>query len=390
MSWLIDHVRLIPDGSREIEDGAVLIEQEKIAGIFGRCLAENWKRENSAALVWNGQGLKCTPGLIDVHIHGAAGHDLITGSQEALDAISANLIADGCTAFMASLTVLSHAETLALMDRFAAARKPDHAQWLGIHMEGPYLNPQYKALMDERWLRDPDLHELREMINHARGQLKIMTVAPERQGMEQFIAAAAAQGLTIMIGHTAADSLTVSRSRQAGALGFTHLYNAMSQHLHRKPGTVTGAFLEDGMLAELICDGFHVDTEVVKMTYKIMGSRRLALITDAMPGKGMPDGDLVFSGLNCRKQGTRVTVIETGRRAGSAFALPDAIRFIQSATGCRDTDIVQMACVNPAQIAQAGAVKGRLLTGYDADLSLFDEDWNCRGAVVKGVWKFRK
>jgi N-acetylglucosamine-6-phosphate deacetylase len=401
LNCLIDHVNVIPDGSGEIADGAVLIDGEKIAAVFTRHDAENWKKEHAAgrtgeqpannceAAIWDGHGLKCTPGLIDIHIHGAAGYDLISGSQEALEEVSANLAADGCTAFVASLTVLGHKETLAVLDAYAAARQPAGAQLLGVHMEGPYLNPRYKALMDERYLRDPDLGELKEMIDHAGGRLKIMTVAPERQGMEAFIAAAAAQGITIMIGHTAADSRTVHRAREAGALGFTHLYNAMSQHLHREPGTVTGAFLQTEMLAELMCDGFHVDPDVVKMTYNVMGARRLVLITDAMLGKGMPDGDFTFSGLKCRKQGTRVTVIETGRRAGSAFALPDAIRFLQTLTGCRDADIVHMACVNPARLARAGA-KGRLAKGYDADIGLFDKDWNCRGTIVKGQWKFRK
>ncbi len=144
------------------------------------------------------------------------------------------------------------------------------------------------------------------------------------------------------------------------------------------------------MKAELIADGFHVDPEVVRMTWKHFGPQRLVLITDAMLGKGMPDGDFEFSGLHCRKHGQHVQVVETGRRAGSAIGMNDAVRMMGEMCGCTPCELVQMACVNPASLAQAGNRKGRLAAGMDADLALFDQQWQCCATMVEGRWVYHR
>ena len=117
---------------------------------------------------------------------------------------------------------------------------------------------------------------------------------------------------------------------------------------------------------------------------------KLVLITDAMLGKGMPDGDFEFSGLHCRKHGQHVQVVETGRRAGSAIGMNDAVRMMGEMCGCTPCELVQMACVNPASLAQAGNRKGRLAAGMDADLALFDKQWQCRATMVEGRWVYRR
>ena len=387
MKTLIHNAHVIADGFREIPCGAVLVEEGKIAALMPEA---DWSAQaENADEVIDAEGLMLTPGLIDIHIHGAAGEDLISGKAEAAEAVSRNVAMDGGTAFMASLTVVSHERLLEILRGLASVADLPGAAMLGIHSEGPYLSPDYKALMDERYLRDPSLKELRDMVEAAQGRLKVMTVAPERAGMDGFIQAAVQAGITVMVGHTNATSADVHRASLAGAAGFTHLYNAMSQHLHRDPGTVTGAFLEEGMKAELIADGFHVDPEVVRMTWKHFGSQRLVLITDAMLGKGMPDGDFEFSGLHCRKHGQHVQVVETGRRAGSAIGMNDAVRMMGEMCGCTPCELVQMACVNPASLAQVGNRKGRLAAGMDADLALFDKQWQCRGTLVEGRWVYR-
>lgn len=388
MKTLIHHACVIADGYREIACGGVLVENGRILALFEE--SEFSARVQEDCEIIDAQGGMLTPGFIDIHIHGAAGEDLISGKAEAAEAVSRNVAADGCTAFMASLTVVSHAQLLEILSGLAQVKSLPGAAMLGIHSEGPYLSPDYKALMDDRYLRDPSLKELQEMLQAAAGRLKIMTVAPERQGMESFIQAAVQSGMTVMVGHTAATSRDVHRASLAGAAGFTHLYNAMSQHLHRDPGTVTGAFLEEGMKAELIADGFHVDPEIVRMTWKHMGAQRLVLITDAMLGKGMPDGDFQFSGLHCRKQGQHVRVVETGRRAGSAIGMNDAVRMMEQMCGCTPRELVQMACVNPAALAQVSDHKGALAAGMDADLALFDKNWQCQRTMVEGNWVFQR
>ena len=382
MKTLIHHAHVICDGFREIEEGAVYIED----GVIRRILDEDQITDylDKADEVVDAEGAYCTPGLIDIHIHGAAGADLIDGSAESVAVVSRNLAQDGCTGFMASLTVISHQRMLQVLKGLSEAEEMPGAQLLGIHSEGPYLSKQYKALMNETWLRDPDITELHEMIRASKGKLKIMTVAPELKGMEEFIQEAVENRITVMVGHTAATIKDVHKAALCGASGFTHLYNAMSQHLHRDPGTVTGAFNETGMLAELIADGFHVDPDVVRITWKHFKAHRLVLITDAMLGKGMPDGDYEFSGLKCRKKGNHVRVIETGRRAGSAISINEAVRSMREMCGCTPCELVQMACVNPAVLAQVSDHKGKLTPGMDADLALFDQDFNCLRTMVNG------
>ncbi len=325
------------------------------------------------------------PGFIDVHIHGARNRDLIEGSQEALDGVAYNVVKDGCTSFMASLTVVSHEEMLAILQRYATLQQPRKgANFLGIHEEGPYLSKEYKALMDERYLRDPCIEEYKEMQEACNHKIKIMSVAPERDGMKEFIKHVSGDNVSVMMGHTNANAQEVHEAVQAGAIGFTHLYNAMSQHMHRSPGCVSGAMIEEDTLAELICDGFHVDKDVVLATYKTFQAKRLVLITDAMLGKGAEDGFYTFSNLKCKKEGIHVRVVDTGRIAGSAFGMIDAVRFMKEVCNCTMQEIVRMACMNPAKIAQVEKDKGTLEIGKDADLCIVSKDLDVHYTFVGG------
>ena len=237
--------------------------------------------------------------------------------------------------------------------------------------------------MDERYLRDPSINELSEMIQAAGDKLVSMTIAPELNGMEGFIKALKQHNITTMIGHSAANAQQVLKALSYGADGFTHLYNANSQHLHREPGVVTGAFLDDNSFCELICDGFHIADDVIRMTYKYLTSKRIVIITDAMLGKGMPDGEFVFSNLLCQKEKTHVWVKETGRRAGSAFGMIDAVNYLIATVGCNLNDIVQMTAVNPAILIKA-TNKGRLYPNMDADLCVLDKDNQVKATFVRG------
>lgn len=380
MRKIIYNGTLIIDGSSSIENGFILTEDGLIREI-GICPPP--ELENTEYI--DAKGNYILPGFIDIHIHGSMGKDFIEGTQESVDAAAGNVVADGCTAFMASLTVLSHEEMLKVLDGFREVTQPEHgAHFLGVHEEGPYLSEKYNALMDLRYLRDPSIPEMQEMIRHSGNRIKIMTVAPERDGMEEVITYLTEQGITVMMGHTAATAEDIHRAVQAGAKGFTHLYNAMSQHLHREPGCVTGAFIEQETFAELICDGFHVNKHVVMATYQAFTPKRLVLITDAMLGKGMPDGDYTFSGLNCRKSGKHVRVKETGRIAGSAFGMNDAVRFIKETCHATMNDIVQMACVNPSILAKVDSCKGTLTVGKDADIVILNEDIWIKQVFVSG------
>ena len=380
MKKIIHNGTLIIDGSSRIENGYIILNEGKIEEI-----GEGPAPFDESAESIDAQGNYILPGFIDIHLHGAMGKDFIEGTQESINAAAANVIKDGCTSFMASLTVLSHEDMLDTLKGFSKVTQPENgAHFLGVHEEGPYLSEKYHALMDLRYLRDPSIEEMKEMIAHSGSRIKIMTVAPERAGMEEFISYLKDTGITVMIGHSDAKPEDVRMAVKNGASGFTHLYNAMSQHLHREPGVVTGAMIETDTYAELICDGFHVNKNVVIATYQMFTPKRLVLITDAMLGKGMPDGDYTFSGLSCYKEGKHVRVKETGRIAGSAFGMNDAVRFVKEVCHSSMNDIVQMACVNPSVLAQVSHTKGTLSSGKDADIIIIDEAVNIRNVFVAG------
>ena len=370
---------IVPDGKTQFK-GSILVENGKIKAFYH----DGTELPESDGIV-EGDGNYLLPGMIDIHLHGSYGYDFIRDPQTSINEVAKGLIKEGTTSFMASLTVVSHEELCTLLNEYRLAEQPKNAaQFLGVHSEGPYLSKEYKALMDDTYLRDPDLNELDEMVKASGGCLKIMTIAPERKGMEEFIKEAVTQKIVLMIGHTATSCEDAEKALDLGVTGFTHLYNAMTQHQHRAPGAVTAAILHPEAYCELIVDGFHTHPQTVKSTWKIMGPEQIVLITDAMLGKGMADGEYEFSLLKCRKTGNTVQVIETGRIAGSCITMIDAIKTMKQYTNCTIMDLVQMACINPAKVAKVFDTKGSLEIGKDADIIILDENLDLKYTMVQG------
>ncbi len=386
MITILKNATLIIDGQDKIDKANMVIKD----GLIHEFSSVDVTLKYPTATQIDLEGHYILPGFIDTHIHGANNHDSVDGQQASIDAISYNVIKDGCTAFLASFTVISHNEMLDVLRRYRDITQPQNgAIFLGIHEEGPYLSKEYKALMDERYLRDPSTCELDEMIEASNNKIVSMTIAPELDGMAVFIDHLKEKGITVMIGHSGAKSQDVAMALAHGADGFTHLYNANSQHLHRDPGVVTGAFLDNDSYCELICDGYHIHDDVIKMSYKYLGPNRIVIITDAMLAKGMPDGEYVFSNLSCQKKGTHVWVSATGRRAGSAFGMIDAVKYLLKTVNCSLNDIVQMACVNPARLAKANN-KGKLKIDMDADLCVLDKNMDVKMTIVGGQIVYQK
>lgn len=330
-------------------------------------------------------GCYLMPGMIDVHIHGSYGYDFIKDPQTSVDEVAKGLYKEGTTAFLASLTVISHKELCSLLEEYAdVISKPGQSRFLGVHSEGPFLAKEYKALMDDHYLRPFKRSEFAEMISKAKGKLKTMTIAPELPNFDDILDLANENQVKLMIGHSAATCDEAISAIEKGCSGYTHLYNAMSQHTHRDPGIVTAALLTGDGYAELICDGFHIDRKVIKVTYDKLGSDKIVLITDAMLGKGMGDGEYVFSKLNCRKVGNTVRVIDTGRIAGSAITQLDAIKNMREFTGCSISDLAKMSSLNPARLLGIDHRYGSIGVHKAADLIVLDEDLSLKYTFIDG------
>lgn len=382
MKTLLHSVTLYPDESRCLQ-GGLLFENGKIIQLLSQSECDTYRNKQGIELI-DGQHHLVMPGLIDLHLHGSYGYDFIRDPEISIHEVARRLPEEGTTAFLSSLTVISHSDCVQLLKQYSqVSTQENEAAWLGVHMEGPYLSQEFKALMDERYLRNYDSKEMEEMVEVAQGKLKSMTYAPERKGSDALLKQALAHQIIMMIGHSGCTSQQATDAIQQGASGFTHLYNAMSQHSHRNPGAVTSALMKQGY-SELIVDGFHVHPDVVKATFQSLGPKSLILVTDAMLAKGMPNGEYVFSGLHVRKKGIEVQVIDTGRIAGSAITMMDAIKNMRKYCGCSINELVQMACVNPARLVKVENHKGKLMPGYDADLILVDEQLNLKATLIHG------
>ena len=360
MKTMIRNARVLMHAQRCVKEEAVLIEDGTILDIASECELPH------AEQVIDAEGLYLAPGLLDTHTHGIGGFDFNTCTAQAIEEIIALEHAEGVTGFLASLVVENHAMT---MERLQLLDSQVTDSLLGIHLEGPFLNPKQKAVMKEEFLRLPDIEEFRQFLRVS-SHVSSMTIAPELPDAQRLIKEGTRQGIVMNIGHSMADAQQVMQAQRNGAKGITHLYNAMSQHEHRNPGVVTGALLSD-LMCELIVDGFHVHPDVVHATYRALGDDRIILISDANPYKAVADGEYPFSGKNIVIQDGKATVKETGRIAGSTLAMNTALRNMCRYTGCSVESAVRMAAYNPARLY--GWKKGSIEPGYDADLMLMDD-----------------
>lgn len=369
MKTMIINARVLMHAQRCVKEEAVLIEDGTILDIASECELPH------AEQVIDAEGLYLAPGLLDTHTHGIGGFDFNTCTAQAIEEIIALEHAEGVTGFLASLVVENHAMT---MERLQLLDSQVTDSLLGIHLEGPFLNPKQKAVMKEEFLRLPNIEEFRQFLRVS-SHVSSMTIAPELPDAQRLIKEGTRQGIVMNIGHSMADAQQVMQAQRNGAKGITHLYNAMSQHEHRNPGVVTGALLSD-LMCELIVGGFHVHPDVVHATYRALGDDRIILISDANPYKAVADGEYPFSGKNIVIQDGKATVKETGRIAGSTLAMNTALRNMCRYTGCSVESAVRMAAYNPARLY--GWKKGSIEPGYDADLMLMDDAFH-----IHRVWQ---
>jgi len=381
MKTLIYNGNVICDGNRRLENGFVLFDQQGIIAVDTEGIAEFFNDVDIIKI--DARGNWVTPGLTDIHNHGALGYDFVAVDNRELNIIADSLIDEGVTAFLASTTVDDKASMLETAKRLGTYHYESGATCLGMHMEGPFLSEKYKAVMRAELLRPADEKEFLKWQEISGGFVKTITVAPEVDGARDFIKRNSDK-VVIMIGHSDASVAEVSKAVAYGAAGFTHLYNAMSQHLHRQPGVVTAAFLEDSTYCELIGDGMHVAPEVVRMTIKQLSSKRIILITDAMPGKSMPDGRFMFC-KNWVYKEKGITHMENDTRiAGSIMPLNEMCHNVLSWADCSINDVVQMACVNPNKLLKQNR-KGSLEIGKDSDICIFDRTMQPLAVFVGGV-----
>jgi len=327
------------------------------------------------------------PGYIDIHTHGLHGHDITTGSQEDIAAITRELPNFGVTSFFPTIATTGKKETAVQIQRVVAvAESQEHeqeAEILGIRLEGPFVSHKKKGAQYEPGIRQPDPVEMSELAARGHGLVRIVDYAPEEDADDAFLATLVRLGILPCIGHTAATYEQAIHAIDGGARHSTHLFNAMSRLDHRSPG-VAGALLTDQRVTvEMIADGIHLHPAILKLIVACRGPRDIALITDAVAAAGLPDGEYEFVGRKVHVTGGSVRLAD-GTLAGSTLTVDRAVRNMVALAGVTWTDAIRMATLTPAQITGMDGSKGRVAPGMDADLVVLDEQGFVRRTWMRG------
>jgi N-acetylglucosamine-6-phosphate deacetylase len=329
------------------------------------------------------------PGFIDMHIHGAAGHDVMEATPEALNAIERFLAAHGVTSYCPTTITAPVDLTLSALDQLAdwierrANDREVQARPLGIHMEGPFLSHERRGVQPEEYLLDASVGLFRRFWDAARGHILVMTIAPEIPGALDVIREAAPLGVSVSLGHSDATSEITNAGIVAGARHATHTFNGMRPLNHRDPGILGTVLTSDALTAEIIADGVHVIPSIVSLFVRAKGIERTVLVTDAIAATGMPDGWYKLGTLEVQVQ-RNVCLSADGHLAGSVLTLDRAIRNVMEFTGCALENAVRFATVNPAEALGCDAQKGCLRVGAEADLAVITAEGDVIHTMLYG------
>jgi len=369
----------------EIKDAGILIREGVIEAVGPR--AEMQLAKGAQEIVATDK--TAVPGFIDIHIHGAGGHDVMEGTPEAFRPITRKVAEHGTTSLLATTVTASVDETVRALERIAAFIARQHeteepcAEILGIHVEGPFISKERRGVHLEDWIQLPSATTLSRFLKAAAGNARMMTIAPELLGAAPCIDAAREAGLVVSMGHTDANYEQARAAMARGVRSATHVFNAMRPFSHRDPGVIGAVLTSPDINAELIADGVHVDDAAMKLLLLAKGASRITLVSDGLSATGMPDGKYTLGGIEVIVSGG-VCRNSAGVLAGSTLTLDRALRNIVR-VGASLPEAVRMLTLNPASLLGIEFKKGSLRCGADADILLLNDELQVTKVWARGV-----
>lgn len=372
---------------RTINNGSILVEDGKIADI------SEGRLPVSECTTIDAKGLYVSPGFIDIHTHGGGGFDFMDGTVEAYLGAAIEHAKHGTTALVPT-TVTSTKESLKEtfeIYKKAKASKNKGAALLGLHLEGPYFSMEQRGAQDPRYIKNPEREEYEKILSWSDDIIR-WSAAPELDGAMEFGRFLKEKNILPSIGHSNAIYEEVIEAFENGYTHITHLYSGMSGvrriNAYRYAGVIESAFLIDEMTVEIIADGAHLPSSLLKLIYKIKGPDKIALVTDSMRAAGMPEGESILGGI---RDGQKV-IVEDGvaklpDRTAFAGSVATADRLVRTMINIAEVpliDAVRMMTTTPAKIMKIDDRKGSIVVGKDADLVIFDEDINIQTTMVEG------
>ena len=383
---LINGSVFLPDGKFSNAD---VVCSEKILDVTERAgcdIRTDIQQENGAdtdcGAVLDVSGKYVIPGLVDIHSHGAVNADASDGDAEGLRKMSRYYAQKGVTSWCPTTMTLSEEQLLTAMHAIRDFTS-DGANCVGVHLEGPFVSYEKRGAQNAAYLQKPNIEELKKLNDASGGQVRMITIAPEEDENNAFIREAS-QICTVSLGHSVADYEQAKVAFEAGATHVTHMFNGMNGLHHRKPGIIGAAF-DAGATVELICDGFHIDPSVIRMTAALFGDK-LNLISDSMRCAGMPEGEYSLGGQPVWMKAGKATLAD-GTLAGSSIHLMDAVRNVVR-FGVPLEQAIRAATLTPAESIGLAQEIGCIRRGARADLLILDKELNLENVIIGGqIWQ---
>ncbi|MEO4052562.1 N-acetylglucosamine-6-phosphate deacetylase [Solibacillus sp. CAU 1738] len=381
MTLLIKNITLIDPVKGELTS-SIFIEDGSIVEV-----APNINREAHTILDFSNEQVKAVPGFIDIHIHGSAGYDVMDATPEALKGIAQSLPKEGTTSFLATTMTQSVDAISRALENVASYKRNDkEAEIIGVHLEGPFVSKKRAGAQPMEFIIEPSIELFEQWQTLSANSIKVITIAPEVIGALQFIQEKSSE-LIVSLGHTDAAYDEMACAVRAGARHITHLYNQMSPIHHRDISAIGAALLEDQLMTELIVDTIHSHEKAVELAFRMKGADKIILITDAMRAKQMQAGNYELGGqaVIVSQKDARLT---DGTLAGSILTMEQAVKNMRTITSCSDMELVKMSSYNAAQ--QLHLKKGRLQSGFDADITIVNNQWDVLYTFCKGQLAYKK
>jgi len=374
--------RRLFDGSSLHDHPIVVLEGGRIASISTRASSA----VPAGASIIDFPEATLAPSFFDIHIHGAAGHDVMEATPDALAAMGAFLASRGTARFLATTVTAPVDATLravAGLAKLIVSPPATGAVPLGIHLEGPFLSHAKRGVHPPAFLLEPDITLFDRIYDAAEGHVRLITLAPELPGAPQLAAHATARGVRVSVGHSNATAAETRAASAAGATSATHTFNAMRTLDHREPGILGTVLTDDSLFAELICDGIHSAPEIAKLWWRAKGPERAILVTDAMSAAGMPDGEYRLGELTVQVVNGRA--MSDGVLAGSVLTLDRALSNFLAFTGATLEQGLRLLTGNPAALTGFQVEAGSLTTGAPANLVAVTPDGHLAASFINGI-----
>ncbi|HEM4668117.1 TPA: N-acetylglucosamine-6-phosphate deacetylase [Streptococcus suis] len=353
-------------------------------GQFGRIVTEKPEGE-----IVDYSDFHLAPGLVDTHIHGYASHDVMDNDFEGIKVISEGLLSCGVTSWLPT-TLTDTTENLdAVCETIGTyAGQETAAKIQGIFLEGPFFTEKYKGAQNPKYMSDPSIEKLDNWNSLSKGLVKKIAIAPEREGVKEFIEFANSKAIHTALAHSDATYTQAEAAVEAGANIFVHVYNGMSGLHHREPGMVGAALNLKNVYAEMICDGHHVHPVAAEIVVKARGAEETVLITDCMRAGGMGEGESRLGEFEVVVKDGTARLKESGSLAGSILELIEAVQNVVKWGLVSLPDALRMASLAPARSVNIDHICGRIAEGRAADFIVVDDAGRLQATYLDGVKRF--